>query len=223
MEKKYLVRFFLFTLFILILLCKKKNKISYIKKSEEFPLNPIIYPKFLDDFEINILLNSCSDFGDSTIINSYGKIVSNYRTSKTCFIENNNKIYDMIKKKIKDKFNIDSKIEDLQLTRYYPGEYFKEHHDYFNPSNIYENKTIEKNGQRIKTIFVYLVEPEEGGETEFPILKKKFKLNKGDALAWTNCIKKGNKYTLRKESLHSGNIVNKGIKIGMNIWILDKL
>ena len=42
----------------------------------------------------------------------------------------------------------------------------------------------------MKTIFVYLKKPEEGGETEFPLLKKKFKLNQGDALAWTNCIKK---------------------------------
>lgn len=220
-KKKNLVIFFIIVLFLIVLICNNNNNI-HTTNNIDFPLNPKIYKNFLDDSEINILLNSCSEFRKSTIVNSKGKTVSNYRTSETCFIDNNKKIYNVIKKKIKKKFNITSEIEILQLTRYHSGEYYREHHDYFNPANDYENKTIKTNGQRMKTIFVYLIEPDEGGETEFPLLKKKFKLNKGDALAWTNCFKKGNNYILREESLHAGRVVNKGLKIGMNIWILDK-
>lgn len=199
---------------------KKFFKINTIN-SFYFPLNPQIYRNFLNENEINLLLNSCINFNSSTIINKR-KIVSNYRTSKTCFVMKPNKIYDIIIKKIKKQFNIESVIEKLQLTRYYPGQYYREHYDYFDPNDFSQNKSIETNGQRMKTIFVYLKEPDEGGETEFPLLRQEFKPKKGDAIAWTNCIKKDKNYFLRKETLHSGKPVKKGIKIGLNIWILDK-
>jgi prolyl 4-hydroxylase len=200
---------------------KKKSQKIKIKNNIEFPLNPEVYHKFLNDDEINLLLNSCIEYNNSTIVNG-GKIISNFRTSKTCFINRTNKIYDIILKRIKKIFNITSEIEKLQLTRYYPGEYYGEHYDYFDPDNISQNKSIEINGQRMKTIFVYLKEPDEGGETNFPLLKQKFKPKKGSAIVWTNCIIKDNNYILRKETLHSGETVIKGIKIGLNIWILDK-
>jgi prolyl 4-hydroxylase len=192
----------------------------YKEKKILFPLNPVIYKNFLNEEEISRLLESCGNYKESTLINN-GKIISSYRTSKTHFIPKSNIIYNIIKKKIKDIYNIDNNIEALQLTKYQEGEFYGEHHDYFDPNNKFQKESLQKNGQRVKTIFVYIKEPIKGGETEFPLLKKKFIPKKGDALVWTNCIKKGNKYILRKESLHSGNIVKKGVKIGLNIWILD--
>ena len=218
-----IMNIYIYVIFLVILFISfhHNNNNKNIINSLDFPLNPRIYNNFLNENEINLLLNSCIKFNSSTIIND-GKIVSNYRTSKTCFIKRTNKIYDIIIKKIKKIFNIDSVIENLQLTRYYPGQYYGEHYDYFDPNDISQNKSIKTNGQRMKTIFVYLKEPDEGGETEFPLLKQKFKPKKGSAILWSNCIKNGKKYLLRKETLHSGKPVKKGIKIGLNIWILDK-
>ena len=211
----------IFFVIIIVISYYHINKQKSNKTNIEFPLNPQVYNNFLNDDEINLLLSSCIEYNNSTIVNG-GKIVSNFRTSKTCFINRTNKIYDIILKRIKRIFNITSEIEKLQLTRYYPGEYYGEHYDYFDPNNISQNKSIEINGQRMKTIFVYLKEPDEGGETNFPLLKQKFKPIKGSALVWTNCVMKDNNYILRKETLHSGETVIKGIKIGLNIWILDK-
>ena len=220
--KKYIYILLFFIVIFRIISFYHNNKKKNLKiNSLDFPLNPRLYNNFLNEKEINLLLNSCSNFNSSTIINN-GKIVSNYRTSKTCFINRKNQIYDIIKKKIKYFFNITSEIENLQLTRYYPGQYYREHYDYFDPSDIKQNKSIKINGQRLKTIFVYLREPDEGGETEFPLLKQLYKPKKGNALAWTNCIKIKNKYLLRKKTLHASKLVKKGIKIGLNIWILDK-
>ena len=211
-------RFVVYLILILFTFCLLFgcHKIYSCIKTNDFPLDPIFYENFLNDDEINKLLASCDHFNDSTIRRDGGKIETDKdRTSKTCFIDKNNKeVYDIIKSKIKKKFGIDCNLEILQLTKYNGGEFYKPHHDYF--------KNLKKNEkQRTKTIFIYLKEPLEGGETEFPKINKKFKPSKGGAVAWTNCIKKKDGYEFREDSLHAGNPVKKGEKIGLNVWILE--
>ena len=201
---------------ISILVVKQiSNKFITIPNYQNFPLYPKRISNFLNDNEINMLLNECKSYQDSTTVSNGKLVVNNFRTSKTCFIDNNSKINNIIKKKIKDKFNIEQNIERLQITHYDPDQYYKPHHDYF-----YEND-LEGKKQRLKTIFVYLKCPDKGGETTFPMLKKKFVPKKGDALAWTNCTKKDNKYIYNDWSIHEGSIVLDGEKIGLNIWIID--
>ena len=187
--------------------------------------DPVVHSAIFDEEEIKMILDSCQNFENSTVFDN-GKLVEDkHRTSKTCYINNNCKGAKMIFDKIREKFKIDPDyIEQLQLTRYYPGEYYNEHYDYHDPDpndNIQQN-LLENKGQRMKTIFVYLQPAKKGGETHFIKQNYKYNLNKGDAIIWDNVFKDGDKYILNLKSLHAGTPVEDGIKIGLNIWILDR-
>lgn len=203
-------------LFIIILILFTTLYIKNKKKYYDFPLNPKRFYNFLKKEEIDMLLNECILFQDSTIVRNGKLIVDKFRTSKTCFISEKSNINKIIKKRIKDTFNLEEDIERLQITHYDPSQYYKPHHDYFIEGDFKNNR------QRLKTIFVYLKCPDEGGETNFPLLKKKFIPSLGDAIAWTNCYKLNDKYVYNEKSLHEGSLVKKGEKIGLNIWLLEK-
>jgi hypothetical protein len=52
----------------------------------------------------------------------------------------------------------------MYFLRYEVGQQYKPHHDYFS-DEVY----IRDAGNRIATVVMYLGEPEEGGETVFPM------------------------------------------------------
>mmetsp|Transcript_8692 Transcript_8692/g.15653 ORF Transcript_8692/g.15653 Transcript_8692/m.15653 type:complete len:255 (-) Transcript_8692:58-822(-) len=64
-------------------------------------------------------------------------------------------------------------VERLVLVRYMPGETFMKHHD---------------GAQRPKTVFVYLNDVKEGGETQFPHLGLKVRPKCGTAMMWSNIL-----------------------------------
>lgn len=211
-NQKFIILLIILVLFTL-LTCK--YRIKNIKYYYTFPLYPEIFKDFFSKNEIKKILDSCSQFNKSTIVKDGKLVYSNYRTSSSCFINEYSDISKFLRNKIKKTFNLENDIE-LQLTHYNTGEYYDYHYDYFSANNL-ENKR-----QRLKTIFVYLECPNKGGETEFPLLNKKFNPNVGDAIMWTNCFKSNKGYDYIKHSFHGGMKVTKGKKIGLNIWILDK-
>lgn len=76
--------------------------------------------------------------------------------------------------------------EDLQLQKYNPGEYYREHHDYFSRfSKVYKTYT-EWMGQRTWTFMIYLNTVSQGGETYFKHLNLKIKPKRGMAVFWNN-------------------------------------
>lgn len=58
--------------------------------------------------------------------------------------------------------------EDLQILRYGPGAQYKPHYDYFDPQEPGTAALLERGGQRVATLIIYLREPEIGGATVFP-------------------------------------------------------
>jgi len=64
-------------------------------------------------------------------------------------------------------------VEGLVAVRYHEGQVFKQHHD---------------GSHRPKTVFVYLNDVEQGGETLFPHLGMKVRPKRGSAVMWSNCI-----------------------------------
>ena len=180
-----------------------------------------IINNFLNNDEINKILNEYNNFKPSLIVSNNGLNKSNYRTSKSCIINKNTDIYNLIKNKINNLGLQSYNIENLQLTKYNKGDFYKSHHDYFDEEVQIEKKYIENYGQRLKTIFVYLLPALKGGGTRFNKLNKTFNLKKGDALYWDNCYKRNNKYIYIDKSEHEGLPVLEGEKIGLNIWLLD--
>ncbi len=58
--------------------------------------------------------------------------------------------------------------EGLQVLRYLPGAEYRPHHDYFDPAQPGSTKILERGGQRVGTLVIYLNTPEAGGSTTFP-------------------------------------------------------
>ena len=141
--------------------------------------------------------------------------LSKHRTSYSGYLHKSisDPLIKSIRQRVVDLFNgtiTDSQIEHLQVVKYFPGQYFGSHYDWFD----YDHAV--KVGQRLYTIFVYLNNVYNEGETYFPKLNIKVKPVMGDAAFWVNCKEENNCY---KKSAHAGLPSNSDIKYGLNIWI----
>lgn len=58
--------------------------------------------------------------------------------------------------------------EGLQILRYRPGAEYRPHHDYFDPQHPGSAPILQRGGQRVATLVIYLNTPEGGGATTFP-------------------------------------------------------
>ena len=58
--------------------------------------------------------------------------------------------------------------EGLQVLRYRPGAEYRPHHDYFDPAQPGAATILQRGGQRLATLIMYLSTPERGGGTVFP-------------------------------------------------------
>lgn len=58
--------------------------------------------------------------------------------------------------------------EGLQILNYAPGAEYKPHYDYFDPAHSGTPKILQRGGQRVGTVVIYLNTPIKGGGTTFP-------------------------------------------------------
>lgn len=103
--------------------------------------------------------------------------------------------------------------EYLQLLKYEVGQFYETHHDYI------EHQLERFEGVRILTLFLYLNDVEEGGGTNFPLLRDlTVQPRKGRALLWPSVLNEDpNKKDDRTD--HQALPVLSGIKYGANAWI----
>ena len=109
--------------------------------------------------------------------------------------------------------------EPIQGQRYDPGEYFKEHTDWFSPGTKEFTTHTTSGGQRTWTLMVYLNAVERGGETCFKRLGRCFTPVPGLALAWNNLQADGmpNPFTL-----HEAMPVEAGHKWVITKWFRER-
>ena len=111
--------------------------------------------------------------------------------------------------------------EDMTLTKYYKGGFFKIHHDYIKKESNPE--TFNKIGPRIITCLIYLSDNEshnlEGGATSFDKLKYDVKPKLGRALIWTNV---NNNLEKDNTTSHQAKPVLNGTKFISQTWIHPK-
>lgn len=96
--------------------------------------------------------------------------------------------------------------EKLQVLRYTPGGFYNPHQDAFKGE---EN-------MRMHTCIIGLNDGYRGGETEFPNIDKKYKLNKGDMLLFDTTNDWG---WMTPKAIHGGLPVTEGEKWICNLWI----
>lgn len=99
--------------------------------------------------------------------------------------------------------------ESIQLTRYRPGQEYRDHYDHFNLQG-YE-KTVDND--RIATALLYLNDGFTGGQTEFPLLNISVVPRQGDILYFEYPSE------LADLLLHAGRPVQQGEKRIVSLWI----
>jgi prolyl 4-hydroxylase len=106
--------------------------------------------------------------------------------------------------------------EAIQVLWYQVGGEYQPHYDYFSPNTPGGAAVLERGGQRVATLIMYLNTPEAGGETIFPKVNISVIPKKGTALLFYNCNLSGEVDPL---TLHGGAPVKAGEKWIATKWI----
>jgi hypothetical protein len=112
-----------------------------------------------------------------------------------------------------------SALEPMEVLHYAVGECYKPHVDFFHPALPNFSEQMRTKGQRVKTCLVYLNDGYEGGETDFPKLRLKFRGRTGDALVFENVLANG---TGDMKTLHTGLPPVRGEKWLLSQWMRSK-
>lgn len=101
--------------------------------------------------------------------------------------------------------------EPMQILRYEQGQLYRPHHDQNSPR-------ASPWGPRVFTAYIYLSEPEEGGETRFPQLDLTISPKKGRLLLWAN-TQDADPYAVEERNMHEAVAPTKGTKVGLIYWL----
>ena len=186
-----------------------KSKATHIYGNEETPIYEI--DNFLSDEDCEQIISDT--IKENNLVESpLTRSDPGFRTSKTEFLKNNNKLHNYIENIILQKTQIKENIsENGQIQYYKVGNEFKAHWDFFDPD---VDSQFLINGQRTWTCMIYLNDVLDGGETFFTYLNQKITPKKGTAVIWCNLYSDG---TLNRNTKHQGMPVKNGEK-----WIITK-
>lgn len=166
---------------------------------------PKVIKKLLTDEDCDFLINHKNETLERTTFNNYDDL-SGIKSLFKRVSKKEDILKKLIEKCIKlNNFSYDN-FEDLVVMNYKPGGFISEHLD---PSKDSSNI-------RTHTILMYLNDEYEGGETFFTRINKEFRLEKGDAIFFSNIDSNGNMTSL---SLHEGKVVKSGEKWVCNLWV----
>jgi hypothetical protein len=105
------------------------------------------------------------------------------------------------------------------ILHYAPGQEFAPHWDYFDPEVAGYAARMNDGGQRIVTFLVYLNDDFEGAETDFPVMKWRYRGKKGDAIFFWNVDPSG---APDKRTYHAGLPPTRGEKWLLSQWIRER-
>jgi prolyl 4-hydroxylase len=107
--------------------------------------------------------------------------------------------------------------EGLQILHYGPGAEYKPHYDYFDPREPGTASILQRGGQRVATVVMYLNEPEAGGGTVFPEARFQCLPRKGHAVFFSY-----DRPHPSTRSLHGGTPVVQGEKWIATKWLRER-
>lgn len=109
--------------------------------------------------------------------------------------------------------------EPPNVISYEPGQEFRSHVDFVEPSVPQFQEELAVRGQRKATVVTYLNDDFDGAETVFPDAGFKFRGEPGDALAWSNLLADGSP---DYHSSHYASAPTRGRKWVLSQWIRTK-
>jgi prolyl 4-hydroxylase len=106
--------------------------------------------------------------------------------------------------------------EGLQILRYRPGTEYRPHHDYFDPQHPGTARILQRGGQRVGTLVIYLNTPEGGGSTTFPEVGLEVAPVRGNAVFFSY-----DRAHPETRTLHGGAPVTAGEKWVATKWLRE--
>ena len=107
--------------------------------------------------------------------------------------------------------------EGLQILHYAPGAEYRPHYDYFDPVHPGSAAILQRGGQRLATLVMYLNEPVRGGGTTFPDVGLEVMPKRGHAVFFAY-----DKPHPSTRTLHGGAPVLEGEKWVATKWLREK-
>jgi prolyl 4-hydroxylase len=106
--------------------------------------------------------------------------------------------------------------EGLQILRYRPGAEYRPHFDFFDPVHPGTPRILERGGQRVGTLVIYLNTPEGGGATTFPDAGLEVAPVRGNAVFFSY-----DRAHASTKTLHGGAPVTAGEKWVATKWLRE--
>ncbi len=183
----------------------------------------LVISDFLSSEECDHLIQlASSQLKRSTVVDDDGATdtkLDSRRSSEGMFLpsDSNDKIVKAIEERIVTLTHYPrERGEPLQILRYQIGAEYQPHFDYFSPDTPGGAVHLQRGGQRIVTLIMYLNTPKKGGETIFPTAGVSVTPKKGSAVLFYNCTSSGK---TDPRSLHGGAPVLDGEKWIATKWI----
>ena len=169
---------------------------------------PQVIPNFLTEDERRHIVTKAEQKLHVSTVAEDRKIDKDVRDSETAWLDPSDPIVRRVMEKCVSLTDRPlTNCEHLQVLRYKPGGHYTPHQDTFDDM---------KGNKRMYTVILALNDDYEEGETEFPNLKKKYKLKAGDALFFHTL---DNYELMTSKALHGGRPVKSGEKWICNLWV----
>ena len=104
--------------------------------------------------------------------------------------------------------------EGMQVLRYRPGAEYRPHHDYFDPVHPGTERILQRGGQRVASLVMYLNTPDGGGATTFPDVGLEVWPVRGNAVFFSY-----DRPDVSTRTLHGGAPVTAGEKWVATKWL----
>jgi prolyl 4-hydroxylase len=139
-----------------------------------------------------------------------------FRTSYSGDLDPHEPLVRAVSRRIDDLLGINPVCgEAIQAQRYFPGQQFKPHNDWFYTDQDYWKGERKRGGQRAWTAMAFLNEVKKGGETHFVEVGAKIAPKPGVLLVWNNALPDGSP---NENTLHAGTPVEEGVKYVLTKW-----
>ena len=147
-----------------------------------------------------------------------GEEVNSARTSDGMFFtRSENSVCDRVEKRLAELLNWPFENgEGLQVLRYRMGAQYVPHYDYLDPAQPGTAKIVQRGGQRVATVVMYLRTPERGGATVFPDIGLEVQPVKGSGVFFSY-----NRPHPDTKTLHGGTPVTLGEKYVATKWLRE--
>ncbi|MCT2559812.1 2OG-Fe(II) oxygenase [Tsuneonella sp. YG55] len=139
-----------------------------------------------------------------------------FRTSYSGDLDPHEPLVKAVSRRIDDLLGINPVCgEAIQAQRYFPGQQFKPHNDWFYTDQDYWKGERKRGGQRAWTAMAFLNTVDKGGETHFVEVGAKIEPKPGVLLVWNNALPDGSP---NENTLHAGTPVEEGVKYVLTKW-----